>query len=73
VRRPGKLTAGSLRLERDPAAIPLFAKVLADSSVPLAGPAAIARSGRQGRPQAGVRPALGGREQDGVGCAGGGL
>jgi hypothetical protein len=38
------------RSPREPFLIPLFAESLAHSSIPLAGQAAVARSGGQGRP-----------------------
>ena len=46
--------AGLSRSLRENSVIPLFAENLAHSSVPLAFHAAVARSGGQGRPQAGA-------------------
>lgn len=46
---------GYPRTAREAAVIPLFAENATHSSVPLKGHAAVARSGGQGRPQAGAR------------------
>jgi len=53
---PSLRKANAMRSRRmsDPHVIPLFAKSLAHSSVPLGRRSAVAHSGGQGRPQAGA-------------------
>lgn len=53
-------------MPRETPVIPLFAENMAHSSAPLENHAAVARSGGQGRPQAGACLALDGREHDGI-------